>query len=340
MYLDAWLPILTSWNKRVLYIDGFAGPGKYKGGEDGSPIIAIKAVKEHKTKIESEIVMLFIEKESDRCSYLENKIKSMDIPKNISYQCICKEFAAALEEIFNFLDEQKKRIAPAFVFIDPFGFAGIPMKIIKRIMENKRCEVLITFMYEDINRFVKNKKIWNCLNETFGTEEWKKVIDIKSTKEREQLLYSIYENQLKKIAKIKFIRAFKMINKLNKLDYLLIFGTNNITGLKAMKSTMWRVDKTGSFQFSDYTFNPAQESLFDLSPNYNILRELIIKKYKDQTVLVRDLEYFVITETPFLNFKKSVLEPLEREDPPLIKVFNDKGRRKYTYKNNYKIKFL
>ncbi len=39
-YLDAWFPILSSWRKRILFIDGFAGPGEYKGGEEGSPQIA------------------------------------------------------------------------------------------------------------------------------------------------------------------------------------------------------------------------------------------------------------------------------------------------------------
>ena len=35
-YMGAWLPILTSWNGRVLFIDAFAGPGEYTGGEAGS----------------------------------------------------------------------------------------------------------------------------------------------------------------------------------------------------------------------------------------------------------------------------------------------------------------
>ena len=34
-YLNAWLPILSSGNSRVLFIDGFAGPGEYAGGEEG-----------------------------------------------------------------------------------------------------------------------------------------------------------------------------------------------------------------------------------------------------------------------------------------------------------------
>lgn len=36
-YFEAWLPIMVKWNNRVLFIDGFAGPGEYSKGEDGSP---------------------------------------------------------------------------------------------------------------------------------------------------------------------------------------------------------------------------------------------------------------------------------------------------------------
>ncbi len=47
-YLGAWFPILATIQHRLLYIDGFAGPGEYEGGEDGSPIIALKVAKDHK----------------------------------------------------------------------------------------------------------------------------------------------------------------------------------------------------------------------------------------------------------------------------------------------------
>ena len=44
-YLKAWFPIVGQSQRfdGVIYIDGFAGPGRYKQGEDGSPIIALKA---------------------------------------------------------------------------------------------------------------------------------------------------------------------------------------------------------------------------------------------------------------------------------------------------------
>ena len=42
-YLDAWIPIMSRYHGRVLYIDGFAGPGIYEHGEPGSPLIALDA---------------------------------------------------------------------------------------------------------------------------------------------------------------------------------------------------------------------------------------------------------------------------------------------------------
>ena len=40
-YLNAWFPILGTSEQRVIFLDGFAGPGVYKDGQPGSPIIAI-----------------------------------------------------------------------------------------------------------------------------------------------------------------------------------------------------------------------------------------------------------------------------------------------------------
>ena len=41
-YLAAWYPILTRWNGRIVYIDGFAGRARYYDGSEGSPQSAAK----------------------------------------------------------------------------------------------------------------------------------------------------------------------------------------------------------------------------------------------------------------------------------------------------------
>ena len=48
-YLEAWFPILAiqGHQERVIFLDGFAGPGIYDGGEPGSPVIALETLINH-----------------------------------------------------------------------------------------------------------------------------------------------------------------------------------------------------------------------------------------------------------------------------------------------------
>ena len=49
-YLDGWFAILGSFSGRLLFVDGFAGPGEYADGEMGSPLVAIESVRQHKNQ--------------------------------------------------------------------------------------------------------------------------------------------------------------------------------------------------------------------------------------------------------------------------------------------------
>jgi three-Cys-motif partner protein len=47
-YLDAWYPIIASWNGRLVFLDGFAGRGRYTDGSEGSPLIALRRLIDHR----------------------------------------------------------------------------------------------------------------------------------------------------------------------------------------------------------------------------------------------------------------------------------------------------
>src|SRR5947208_7982589 len=69
-HLNGWLPIMTRSFRKLLYIDGFAGPGIYEGGEPGSPVIALRAAMFHHQLVKNppacELGFLFIEERADR----------------------------------------------------------------------------------------------------------------------------------------------------------------------------------------------------------------------------------------------------------------------------------
>lgn len=339
-YLQAWFPIMSSVSGRVLYIDGFAGPGEYSKGEPGSPLIAVNTAKEHILKLNTELVFWFIEVQEDRYEHLKEILRKIELPDNIKYMVECGKFDESLTSLFDGLDEQGKRIAPAFAFIDPFGYSDTPFHVIERIMKNKKCEVLITFMSGFLNRFKSDSHKEGAFDLLFGTTEWREIIlDPDSDEKSEKKIVGFYQKRLESVAK--YVRTFEMINKFNQPIYHLIFCTNSIDGLKKMKYAMWKVDETGMFSFSDRT-DPHQMTLFESEPNYQQLKRLIVNKFKGNTVSIEEIEYFVVVETPFreTHFKKQILREMEYAKPPEMVIVGNHRRRRGTYPKGTIIRFL
>jgi three-Cys-motif partner protein len=324
-YLNAWLPIMASFNERLILIDGFAGPGEYEGGAIGSPQIMIDAFLNHKDPRirQKRVEFLFIEEDEARYQHLRQllarKQQQQPFPKTMTYRHFQGTFHTIID---NFLWKEGKnfRSDPIFAFIDPFGYSHTPMEIIECIMSRSLCEVLITSMYEEVNRFLTvdcNTKARHY-NEFFGTDEWRNIlIDRPGASEREARLRDLYRNQLK-VAGAKYVRPFRMRNKHNATDYFLFFATKHLKGMEAMKRAMLAVDKTGEYSFSDFA-NPDQLLIFS-KPNYMLLQKLLGERFGGSVVSVKEIEEFVIGDTDFLNFKREALLPMEQAVPPKLEV--------------------
>ena len=270
-------------------------------------------------------------------------LKEMTLPKNFIAKPIHRRFDETVTGLLDYVNEQKNRLAPAFVFVDPFGFSHTPFTLIQRIMSNPRCEVLITFMYEAINRFLEHPDLPETYDTLFGTDKWREVIPEKNPSERRRRIHDIYKNQLGVTAGIKYVRSFEMIDSGNRTEYFLFFGTNDLTGLKKMKAAMWNVDQGGRFQFSDATANPNQPLLFQAEPNYTLLKKDILQEFKGKEVSVEEIESFVLACTPFreTHFKRRILKPMEETKPPELKVISAKpGRKRGNFPESTRVKFL
>lgn len=144
-YLDAWLPIMSKYNRRLVLVDGFAGPGRYKGGERGSPLIMLDAFLEHeyRDRIDAELVYLFIDERADRVEHLEKEIAALSLPDQVRVQTVRGAFEDVFRETLGSLQEGGQELAPAFAFIDPFGYSDAPMDLTEQFLGFERCEVLI-----------------------------------------------------------------------------------------------------------------------------------------------------------------------------------------------------
>jgi three-Cys-motif partner protein len=337
-YLKAWFPILFKWEDKIIYLDGFAGPGLYAGGEIGSPVIALKTALEHKLSERfKEIIFFFIEKDKKRAEVLSSVLKEKfpNLPKNIKYVIKSSEFAPTLEQVLDELEQRGAKLAPTFAFLDPFGFSGFPMKLIGRMMRYDKCEVLITFMVGFVRRFLDE---WRepALNELYATDEWKKACDMKE-EERVNFLLKLYENQLKTVGGAKYVRSFEMIGPHHQVIYYLVFGTKHPKGLEVMKEAMWRVDPRGTYRFSDIT-DVNQIYMIDYQDTPHWVPQAALKVYeafKGKTVSENEICQFVITDTPFI-YRKAILKWLE-QNKKIIDV--TVRRRKFSYPDGCRITF-
>jgi len=341
-YLKAWFPILSRWSGRIIYLDGFAGPGVYSGGEPGSPVIALKTAVEHSLRERfHEILFIFIEKDRDRAAKLKEVLQSHfpSLPTNMKYEVIGAEFAPTLYNALQSLEQTGDHLAPTFAFLDPFGFSGFPMNLIGRIMSYAKCEVLVTFMERDLNRFTDEMRE-TAINELYGNTEWQKVRQIKDPEQRRRFLLNLYERQLKDIASAQYVRSFEMIGVYNQPVYYLVFGTKHWKGLKVMKEAMWNVDRRGTYKFSDLT-DINQKYIIDYASEPKWVpkaADMIYKRFAGKTINESEIQQFVITETPFL-YRKSILKCLEKTVPPKIISVTPPRERAFTYPEGCRITF-
>ena len=339
--MEAWLPIMTSRNERVLFIDAFAGPGKYSDGEPGSPVVALNALIEHRAKaqIRSHISYYFIEKREDRSRHLEEVLGNLrgKLPPNCSYRVINSTFYRTLTNILDSADRQNARLPPVFVMIDPFGVSGTPMRVIGRIMKNSRSEVYVSFMSRDINRFSGHDYNEKHLDGLFGCPYWRQGIDMPDGKERIDFFYGLYERQLKANGARQVVR-FDLYEG-QQLVYAIFFGTKSLDGSDKMKQAIWKVDPFGTFNFrgsqlGQYTLGPS-------FANFDLLKEELLLKFgTQQWHKIEDVEDFVKSDaTNFhsLHLKRMTLAPMEKDGK--IDVERPPDRRRGSFASGTRIRF-
>ena len=340
-YMQAWMAILgQAGYPELIYIDGFAGPGRYSKGEDGSPVIAFKVALEHQARIKSKITFLFVEERKDRADVLEEVLDEIDRPSRF---VVNLDKGATFEQaVGSFLDNYDARgwrPHPIFAFIDPFGWTGVPFELVKRILSLPSSEALVTFMYEEINRFISHPQQEENFNAFFGTAEWRGGVGLADPTQRNRYFHDLYMRQLRQAAGVPYVRSFQMRNDKDVTDYYLFYATQSLLGLKKMKESMWTVDPSGEFRFSDAT-DPRQLVLFGREPDFSILRQQITNRFRGKETPVEAVEEFVLAGTAFreTHYKRQVLTPMEKDGQ--IVVHRSPGQRRFTYPPGTVIRFL
>lgn len=167
----------------MLYVDTHAGRGRHVTGEPGSPLVALTAFLNHSYRDEllkkSEFHFHFIERDVDNLSALNAELELIGaLPNRVLVHRQQGDAFRWLSEAVERLRKSGKNIAPAFVFLDPYGFK-VPAQVLADLMRAGRVEFFINVIWRELDMAVQQRPepgrgMALTLDTIFGGDEWRR----------------------------------------------------------------------------------------------------------------------------------------------------------------------
>lgn len=262
-YLSRWMSILSGGraSRQALdfhYVDGFAGRGRYRGGEPGSPLIAMEigqGLYDHRAG-NARLHCYNVEQDHENFVSLQEEVEvARCLYPSVEVEYFQGSFQDHSHEILRRIPESDH----AFVFIDPFGYRGVELSEVMRFLRRRRSEVFITFMSNYIGRYMKDRNRVEAMNAIFDTDEWKDLANA-PTGTQQGLAVELYGKQLQKkgleMGKELYVLPIDVAFEDRLADqYHLIHISQAPKGRLAMEEAVRKVKRLST-----------QEALFSLGP--------------------------------------------------------------------------
>jgi three-Cys-motif partner protein len=225
----------------VVYLDGYAGAGRYENGEPGSAEMVLKQALKLKRPFGIDYTIFLFEKDASSYRTLE-KVAT-------EYQNLGVGVHAKNCDVEDGLDEvlTAARGKPLFLFLDPCGL-GLPFNILTGCLRRKRTnqewqptEVLLNFSLDAVRRIggtvLSDKKIPEAtparLDETLGGTWWRQIAE-DSAKTKSLRAQAIADGFCKRLSRetAMFVQSVPVRRQPNNEPvYNLVFGTKKPIGL-------------------------------------------------------------------------------------------------------------
>jgi three-Cys-motif partner protein len=332
-YFWSWAKIIAPRVRgNIAYIDLFSGKGVYDDGSKSIPVLIIESALRD-VLIKDKLLAIFNDSNSEHTESLDAAIKRIpDISQLKQKPIILNEkIGDEFGEIF-----KEMNIIPSLLFVDPWGYKGITLELLKAVLKDWGCDCIFFFNYNRINMCITNPILHPRINIIFGrkrAETMKKKVRLLKPRKREECIINNLKEALKEIGGEYFLTfKFKDING-SKTSHFLIFVSKSPLAYSIMKEIM---AKQSSYYVQGvpsyiYTPNPPylNNTLFPPEPLKELEAELLVK-YAGKSISFRELFENHNLDKPYIkkNYKQVLLK-IESEN----KVKTDpskENRRKNT----------
>lgn len=252
-YLPAWFSIMGTWNSTLNYFDCFAGPGRYLWNEqevEGSPIISINACRDlltsNRRQKPKKINLIFIDEDQNQLTKLRKQIETLkDRPEGLNIMLAQWNSESFITSLLS----KKDSLEPSFFFIDPYGHP-FSIELMRNIMGRSKTEIMVNLMWYRIRMDLNNQQKTELCDKLFSPEKCRDVANKISigTKFSSDRLIEYLHGRLGAKYHIPFRVMYGPDEEVtsNRLKYVLLHYSNNLTAFKLMLSTMLKNSDDGN----------------------------------------------------------------------------------------------
>lgn len=344
-YFYAWaqviMPSAEKSGKRIAYVDLYAGPGRYKDGAASTPLLVLQHAIEH-PKMSQMLVALLNDADNDNTTTLQSEIDKLPGIERLKYKPVvsCGEIDEEAEKYF-----EQANLVPSFSFVDPFGYKGLSLKIVKGVIKDWGCDCVFFFNYNRINAGITNPGVAPHIDALFGRERAEALrqrLDGLTPELRESLILEELAAEIKSLGG-KYVLPFTFKNSSGtRTSHKLVFVSKSFKGYSIMKDIMAKESSTEDQGVPSLTYSPADASmplLFSLQRPLDELGVSLLEDFAGQELSVSEIYEKHSVDTPYIlkNYKE-ILTQLEAEKKVSVRSLKGK-RRKGSFPDHLLVKF-
>lgn len=237
-YLLRFALIVGSWSKTINYIDCFSGPWNVRGEnyEDSSFGIAINELRKAREKVSKRSINLglrcfFLERDPSAYAKLETFAKTIT---DVEIETKNKRLEDAVGDILSF--HRGGPSAFPFILIDPTGWTGFPLTVIRPLLQLRPGEVLINYMTWHARRFIESDQERGNFDALYGDSNWRADITGLTGDERDDAIVRLYAERIQKAGGYSFVCYTPVLHREDDTTHFhLIYASRSEKGVEVFK---------------------------------------------------------------------------------------------------------
>lgn len=314
-YFDAWANIIiTAGRKRkIAYIDLFAGQGYYKDGTESTPLLILKKAIE-KTKIGQKLITEFNDQNANYIDSLHKAIEQLEGIENLPNPPKLTNIRISKEIVERY---DGKNLLPTLFFLDPWGYKGLSLDLIRVAIKEWASECVLFFNYKRINMDLQKASVDKNINDLFGKNRADKLRVRTSGMEpyrREESIIQEFCEALKDMGGKYTLPFCFRDRRRNRTSHYLIHVSKDALGYGLMKEIMASYSMSDIDKVPTFTFDPKKQLTLNFNRPLRELIEQLVEKFKGQKLKVRDIYEKHQKGTRFVKRNyKDALRALESE---------------------------